>query len=310
MPSPLVLAVDFGGTKVEAALVDAEGRVVAGSRHRRPTGHDATSAQLEESVAGAVRAAYDSRPEGAELLGVGIGSAGPLDVHRGLISPFNVPAWRDYPMVELVERTVPGLPVTLRIDGVAIALAEHWVGAAQGYASVLGMIVSTGVGGGFLLGGRAAPSPTGNGGHIGHVEVAGFTDPCVCGGAGCLEAIASGPNTVAWARTQGFAGTTGEDLAAAHAAGDPVALAAVERSGTALGLAIGSAAALLDLDVVAVGGGFSRVSPVLFDHARAAVARRVNAPYVTRVKLVPSGLSDEGPLIGAAALVHRAELVA
>ena len=197
----------------------------------------------------------------------------------------------------------------MRIDGLCIALAEYWVGAGAGSSNMLGMIVSTGIGGGIVLGGRAVPSPTGNAGHIGHVEVGGFDDACACGGRGCLEAVASGPRTVAWARTQGFTGETGEELALAHAAGDPIALAAVERAGTAIGHAVASSANLLDLDVVAIGGGFSRVSPALFDHARAAVAQRTAFPFVTRVAIVPSGLSDEGPLIGAAALVHRPELL-
>jgi glucokinase len=172
------------------------------------------------------------------------------------------------------------------------------------------MIVSTGVGGGLVLGGRAAPNPTGNGGHIGHVEVGGFDDVCACGGRGCLEAVASGPRTVAWARTQGFTGETGEALALAHAAGDPIAIAAVARAGGAIGHAIASATNLLDLDVVAIGGGFSRVSPALFEHAREALTERTAFPFVARVAVVPSGLSDEGPLIGAAALVHRPELLA
>ncbi|WP_279433480.1 ROK family protein [Agromyces protaetiae] len=118
-----------------------------------------------------------------------------------------------------------------------------------------------------------------------------------------------GPQTVAWARTQGFTGETGEDLAKAHAEGDPVAVAAVARAGTAIGRAIASATNLVDLDVVAIGGGFSRVSPALFEHARTALDERTAFDFVRRVQIVPSGLSDEGPLIGAAALVHRADLV-
>ena len=221
-----------------------------------------------------------------------------------------MPAWRDHPLAASVSAVVPDAPVTLRIDGLCIALAEHWVGAGQGVSNLLGMVVSTGVGGGLVLGGRAASSPTGNGGHIGHVEVGGFDDPCACGGRGCLEAVASGPRTVAWARTQGFTGETGEELAVAHVAGDPIAVAAVARAGDAIGHAIASATSLLDLDVVAIGGGFSRVSPALFDHARAALAERLAFPFVSRVEIVPSGLSDEGPLIGAAALVHRPEFLA
>lgn len=310
MHRALALAVDFGGTKVEAAVVDDQGRLLRGSRHRRPTGAGATSAALTTAVREVVETTLASLPDGSPLAGVGIGAAGPVDAARGLVSPLNVPAWRDHPLAASVAALVPDTPVTLRIDGLCIALAEHWIGAGQGTSNLLGMVVSTGVGGGLVLGGRAAPSPTGNAGHIGHVEVGGFDDPCACGGSGCLEAVASGPRTVAWARSQGFTGSTGEDLAHAHASGDPIAVAAVARAGGALGHAIASAANLLDLDLVAIGGGFSRVSPMLFEHARAAVADRTDFPFVARVRIVPSGLSDEGPLIGAAALVHRPELLA
>lgn len=305
----LALAVDLGGTKVEAALVDDRGVLLAGSRHRRPTGADATSAGLEAAVHEVVDAARAAVPAGVPLRGIGIGAAGPIDVDGALVSPLNVPAWRDFPLGASVAGRSPDLPVTLRIDGLCITLAEHWVGAGRGVDNLLGMVVSTGVGGGLVLGGRAVPSPTGNAGHVGHIEVGGFDDPCPCGGSGCLEAVASGPRTVAWARARGFTGETGEDLAMAHAAGDRVALEAVHRAGTAIGRAVASAANLLDLDVVAIGGGFSRVAPALFEHARAALAERAGFPFVTRVRIVPSGLSDEGPLIGAAALVHRPELL-
>ncbi|WP_431280125.1 ROK family protein [Leifsonia poae] len=87
MPTPLAIAVDFGGTKVEAALVDSDGRLVEGSRHRRPTGRTATIPELEASVGGVVRDAIASLPDGAELVGLGIGCAGPIDRIRGLVSP-------------------------------------------------------------------------------------------------------------------------------------------------------------------------------------------------------------------------------
>jgi glucokinase len=119
--------------------------------------------------------------------------------------------------------------------------------------------------------------------------------------------VASGPRTTAWAREQGWTGATGEDLAASHAAGDPIAIAAVERAGRAIGQAIASATALVDLDLVAIGGGFSHVSPALFDHVRAAIAARAPFPFVAKVRVVPSGLSGTGPLVGAAALIHRAD---
>jgi glucokinase len=306
------LAVDFGGTKVEAALVDTEGRLVDGSRHRRPTGRNATVPELEESVGGVVRAAAASLPQGGRIVGVGIGSAGPIDRKRGLVSPLNVPHWRDYPMRDYVAGVTDELGldarVTLEMDGVAITMAEHWVGAAQGVDNVMGMVISTGIGGGLIVDGRVITGPTGNAGHIGHVEVGDIKGEDTFGSPYALEAMASGPHTVAWARREGFTGTTGEELAAAYAAGDPIAREAIARTGRAVGHAIASATALLDLELVAIGGGFSHATPDLFDHMRGVIEHHY-FPFVRKVRIVPSALSSEGPLIGAAALIHRAQLL-
>ena len=307
---PFALAVDLGGTKVEAALVSADGALVPGSRSRRPTGRTATSDQLAAAVTEVVRETHDLLPPGAELAGVGIGAAGPIEVAAGRVSPLNLPAWRGYPMRALVAELVPDVPVTLRMDGLCITLAEHWVGAARGVDDVMGMIVSTGIGGGLVLAGQTVAGPTGNAGHIGHVEVAGFTDRCACGGTGCVEAVASGPHSVAWAQRQGWSGSTGEELGASFAAGDVIAVAAVRRAGHAIGHAIASATALVDLDLVAIGGGFSHVAPELFDYIREPIAERAEFGFVTKVRVVPSALSGDGPLIGAGALVHRSHQVA
>jgi glucokinase len=309
MSDGLALAIDLGGTKVEAGLVRSDGSIVPGTRFRQPTGPQRDSDELAASVDTVVREVLAALPADERLRGVGIGSAGPIVVREGAVSPLNLRVWRGYPLRAQVQALVPDVPVTLRMDGLCITLAEHWVGAAQGVGNVMGMIVSTGVGGGLILGGRTVAGPTGNAGHIGHIEVAGFDDPCPCGGHGCLEAVASGPHTVAWARTQGFGGTTGEELAAAYAAGDTAAIAAVRRSGLAIGRAIASATALVDLEVVAIGGGFSHVTPDLFDFIREPIAERREFDYIRKVRVVPSGLSGDGPLIGAAALIHRAELV-
>ena len=310
MTQNFALAVDLGGTKVEAALVNPSGEVLSSSRFRAPTGAERSSGELAASVDEVIAKVLAAVPSGANLIGAGIGSAGPVNEADGRVSPLNLAVWRDYPLRDQVAAALPNIPVSLRMDGLCIALAEHWVGAGRGYDNVMGMIVSTGIGGGLILHGNTVSGPTGNAGHIGHIEVAGFDDPCHCGGIGCVEAIASGPKTVAWARRQGWIGNSGEELGASYRSGDPIAAAAIERSGRAIGQAIASATSLVDLEIVAIGGGFSQVTPDLFDHMRAAVARRKEFAFVTKVKIVPSGLSSDGPLIGAAALVHRAELVA
>lgn len=309
LSTALALAVDVGGTKTEAALVDAAGSVLPGTRFRAPTGGASDSDALAAAVSTVVHDALGARPPGSDVLGVGIGSAGPVAEAEGLVSPLNLPAWREFALADLVGRAAPGIPVTLRSDGLCITLAEHWVGAGRDCANLLGMVVSTGIGGGLILHGNTVSGPTGNAGHIGHIEVGGFDEPCKCGGTGCVEAVASGPRSVAWARANGWTGSSGEDLARSYLEADPIAIAAVERAGTAIGQAIASAVALVDVEIVAIGGGFSRVSPDLFVHIRASIDRRLQFGFVRKVVVVPSELSDDGPLVGAGALVHRSSMV-
>jgi len=303
----LVLAIDFGGTKVEGALVDAGGHLLGASRHRRPTGRDASSDELAAAVVDVARHALAAKPSGAPLLGAGIGSAGPIDHVEGTVSPVNVPAWRGFPLRDLVRSVmseqVTNARVLLATDGLACSLAEHWVGAGRGVANMMGMVVSTGVGGGLILGGRPLRGATGNAGHIGHIEVSALHEESAFGQPRTLEDVASGPHSVAWARQQGWTGTTGEDLARDYERGDEVARAAITRAGTAIGQAIASAAALLDLELVVVGGGFSEATPDLFRFIRETVASH-DFEFVRKVRVVPSSLSGAGPLIGAAALVH------
>lgn len=301
------LAIDIGGTKVEVALIDPNGIILSASRFRAPTGRTSSSEQLADSVRTVVRQSAAALPEGAELLGVGVGSAGPISVASGQVSPLNLPAWRDYDVRTLIEEVLPGHTVSLRGDGNCIALAEHWVGAAQGVKYFMGMVVSTGVGGGLILDNRLVDGPTGNGGHIGHIEVGGEESVCACGGTGCVEAVASGPKTVEWAQAHGWTGTTGEELAADYAAGNHVAVSAVRRSARAVGHGIASATALVDLELVAIGGGFSHVAGDYIDLVAEAITDRAPFPFITKVRVVASALSGDGPLIGAASLVHHPE---
>ncbi|HWH97423.1 MAG TPA: ROK family protein, partial [Pseudolysinimonas sp.] len=253
-----------------------------------------SAAELDAAVTEAVRGALGS----STVTAVGIGSAGPVDSMRGLVSPLNVPAWRDHPLRDLVAGLVPSARVVLAVDGLAITLAEARFGAGKGSANVMGMVISTGVGGGLVLDGRGISGASGNAGHIGHLQVSGFDDPCACGRSGCLEAVASGPNSVRWARAHGWEGSTGEELAASA---DPRARAAIERSARAVGLAIASASALVDLDIVAIGGGFSRSAPDYLDLVRSAAGE--GFPFVRATRILPAGLGDEAPVVGAAALV-------
>lgn len=299
-----VLAVDLGGTKVAAALVTEDGTVVESTRRRVPTGPEASTAQLEAAIAGVVRDALAAAPD-VTVTGVGLAAAGPVDETAGTTSPINLEALHGFPVRELVAEAAGGLPVEFRRDGVAIVLGEHWLGAARGHDHALAMVVSTGIGGGFVVGGRALG---GNSGHIGQVELSGFTGSESLGRTTMLESVASGPHTVDWARTQGFTGTTGEELGAAYRSGDTVAIDAVRRCAAAVGQGIGSAIALVPVTVVALGGGFTQVADDFVPMVQRAVAEHP-LPYVAAAKVVPAGLGGNAPLVGAAALVYRRDLL-
>lgn len=295
------LAVDVGGTKMEAALVSELGAVVDGSRSRQPTGREATFASLDSGVAAVVSHALAALPSDAELVGAGAGSAGPIERAAGAIVPVNMPLARGFGLADSVRASASaalGREVTtvLGHDGGALALAESWLGATQGAGASLSIVVSTGVGGGFVVNGAYIPGATGNAGHLGQVRREGGLT---------LEEIASGPASAAWAQGQGWHGATGEDLARDSAAGVEIARAAIVRSATAVGEALADAATLVDLDVVAIGGGFSRVSDDYIDLVQAALTASAAHEYSRRTRVVRSGLGDEGPLIGAAALVLR-----
>lgn len=298
MGTELVLAVDIGGTKFETAVIDRAGTIVPGTRQRHLTGRglgrDDIVATLRTSVARSISAAP------GPVVAAGIGSAGPVDLPAGTVSPHNLPLLHGLPVRDIVEDAA-GVPATLRLDGTCIALAENWLGTTRGSRVSMSVVVSTGVGGGIIVDGRPFSGMTGNAGHIGqiHVHVGASTTRVE---ESTLEAAASGPAAVRWARGRGWQGSQGEDLARDVAAGDAMAEAATRRSAELLGQAIGSVTTLLDLEVVAIGGGFSRVRPDYIDIVRTAAHTSVLFPYAARLRVCASGLAGEGPLLGAAVL--------
>lgn len=296
----LTLALDIGGTKIAAALVDRDGVLV--HRQQLPTPH-----ADREQVWGTVDALVDSAlaaAGGRPLRGVGAGCAGPIDTVAGTVSPLNITAWQRFPLVDrLAGRT--GLPVRLAGDVVCLAMGEHWRGAGRGSQFLLGMVVSTGIGGGLVQGGVPYLGRTGNAGHIGHVVVEPDGPRCACGGQGCVEAVASGPHLARWAHEHGWDAPPDADakaLAEAARRGDPVAVQAFTRGANAIAVAIASAAAVCDLDLVIVGGGVANAGEVLFGPLRAALPRYAGLSFLRSLRVVPAELGGDAGLVGAAAL--------
>lgn len=305
-----VLAIDIGGTKLAAGLVEPGGRLGASGQTATPSRLDAE--QLWRTVESLVhRILADGRTGAAALAGVGCGCGGPMEWPAGRVSPLNIPAWRGFPLQERLLQLFPGVPVRVHNDAICMAAGEHWRGAGRGRSCMLGMVVSTGVGGGLILDGKLANGATGNAGHIGHVVVDPAGPPCVCGGRGCLEAIARGPALAAWAQGEGWrpgqVQVTARELASDAAQGHPVGQAAMRRAGRALGIAIASATHLCDLEVVAVGGGLAQAGSLLFDPLEEALRSHLGLDYALGVRVVPAELGQSAGLIGAAALVFAGD---
>ncbi|BBY80054.1 ROK family protein [Mycolicibacterium pulveris] len=297
------LAIDIGGTKIAVGLVDDDGTLVHKLKSPTPDGDAETVWAAVEALIGEALAAA-----GGRVRGVGIGCSGPIDMTTGTVSPINIVEWQRFPLADRVAAVVDA-PVRLRGDGLCMALGERWRGAGRAARFMLGMVVSTGVGGGLVLDGAPYGGRTGNAGHVGHVVVDPDGAPCSCGGRGCVETIAAGPRMAQWARTQGWDAPVDADakeLADAATAGDAVALRAFRRGATAVAAMIASVAAVCDLDLVVIGGGVAKSGVLLFDPVREALASYAGLDFLHGLRVLPAELGSEAGLIGAAALVISA----
>ena len=299
------LAIDVGGTKLAAARVRADGSVQV--RARRPT-PDTTEA---ENIWQALVSLISDVTGGDEPDRVGVGCGGPMRWPDGEVSPLNIPAWRGFPLRRRLEERYPRALVRVHNDAVAMAVGEHWRGAGRGSAHFLGVVVSTGVGGGLVLDNHVVNGRSGNAGHVGHVVVDAAGPPCACGGTGCLEAIARGPAIVAWAQQQGWQpgnGTaSGVALAESAREGNAIATAAFDRAGQALGIALASVVATLDLDTVAIGGGLANAGELLSTPTKAAFNRHARLDFSRRCRITLAELAGDAGLVGAAAFVLEPE---
>jgi len=310
-----VLAVDVGGTKLAVAVVDGTGKVVRAARAPTPSGPRADAETLWDALDRLVTSLLTGSPPEDGLDGVGIGCGGPMTWPDGEVSPLNIPGWRGFPLRARMAERFPDLPVRLHNDAVCMAVGEHWRGSGRNRRDMLGMVVSTGIGGGLVLDGRLVDGAAGNAGHIGHVVVEPDGPLCSCGGYGCLEAVASAPNLVRWALDNGWSGParpgadgpTGHELVDDARRGHPVALRALRRAGGAIGIGIASASHLLDLETVAIGGGLSQAGPLLFEPLEESLRRHLTLSFARGVQVVPAALGQDAGLVGAAGLVLAGE---
>ena len=314
-----VVGVDLGGTKILAGVVGPDHAILG--RSKRPTPAEAGGPAILAAIISCVdQALAEAGVRRDEILGIGIGSPGPIDHATGSI-PFsanlNVRNWALGPDL---SRAI-GRPVLLQNDVRAGSYGEFRLGAGRGHRNVLSAFVGTGIGGCLILDGKIFEGATGNAGEIGHVIVKADGPKCGCGRRGCLEALSSrtaiarrigkavrnGVETVLASKVDKKSGRIKSgDLAAALAAGDLVAVAEVHRAAHFLGLALGGLVNLLGPDIIVLGGGvIEAVGPIFLHQVREAALGQILIDPGETIKIEQAALGDDSGILGAALLARE-----
>jgi len=275
------LAIDVGSAKLAAGVVGEDGEVLVRDRISTP------ARDVWPALARLVSRMQASAP--TQPVGCGIGCSGPANPFDGTVSPLHIPSLVGFDLAAQVE-ALTGLPSVVDNDAKAVALAEGWCGAAVGVSDFVAISMGAGVGGGIVSGGRLLDGHRGNAGHFGHIVVEPDGRPCVCGGKGCVEAYCSG-------------------TAIEEETGRPPQRApqgVVDRTGILIGRALASLGAICDLKMAVVGGSVALgFGEPFFVALRTELEQRANLSFLRGFSVVPAGLGQLAPLVGAAALVRR-----
>lgn len=305
MPMDVALAVDVGGTRTRAALVNAEGRVM--HRQSLATPADQGAEAVVAAIASACRAVM---AESGAIPGLKLGlcAPGPIDAKRGVaLATPTIRGFTNFPLRQAVEDAL-GLSVTIENDGPCAALGEWACGAGQGSGNFVYVTISTGIGGGIVSEGRLLRGRLGLAGHIGHIPIKSEGGAiCFCGQKGCWEAEASGSALQVKARAAGFEGLS--DAFARAATGDERGHAFADQAACDIALGLAAVIHVLSPERIVIGGGVGNALPVLGPMLRRYVDQRVLPPF-RGAAILPSALGDDSGLAGAAQLVLRPECAA
>jgi len=314
-----IIGVDLGGTNVVVGAMPVDGSREIGMR-TLPTRADMGAAGVADRIAAMIEnVILDVRRQtGAErddILGVGIGSPGPLDRERGIVIITPNLGWRNYPLRDEVANRV-NLRATLDNDANCATLGEWWCGAAKGGRNVVGLTIGTGIGGGLILDGRLYHGASDAAGEIGHTSIDSTGRRCKCGNYGCLEAYCGGPAIADRAREaieseespilmslvdNDPSRITAHIVYEAAKQGDLVAREVVRDTARFLGAGLSNLINIFNPDTVVLAGGVTQAGDALFTPLRAEIKRRAFKPAVEACRIVPGSLPVSAGVVGAVA---------
>lgn len=316
-----IVGLDIGGTNMVVGLVPFQGgkpRGLGSSRTRPERGGedvvDRAVAMVKDAVAEVL-----GGDGGGEVLGVGIGSPGPVNRKTGRVLESPNLGFTDFPIRDLISRAV-GYPATLDNDANCATFGEWWQGAGRGARTLVGLTLGTGIGGGLILDGEIHHGASDVAAEFGHMTIDTTGRKCKCGNYGCLEAYASGPNIAARAVEGLQAGTVSVltelvegDLESITAAtvydavvlGDAFADEVMKETAKVLGVGIANLLNVLNPDAVVIAGGVTRAGDHLFEPLRKEVRRRAFRSAVDACRIMPAALPETAGVIGAAGVFKK-----
>lgn len=311
LSSDLTIGVDLGGTNTRAGLVTADGEIVGRGRRKTPV-DDGANAVVKAIADCAREAAGDGGVPLKEVVGIGVGSPGPLDPNEGvIISPENLQCMHGVPLRAQLKANL-GRPVRVDNDANMAAYGEQWLGAGRDVGHFLCVTLGTGVGGGWVSDGQLMHGFNGNAAEVGHVTVDSEGPRCICNNYGCLELYASATAMVRRTRERIDADrpetrlsdvqTTREIFEAAEQ-GDDFAKAMFEETGIFLGIGLVTLVNVTNVEMIALAGGLAEARDLIFEPTRRTFMDRGTVGVREHVKIVPAALGDDAGLLGAARLV-------
>ncbi len=317
--NPLVLGVDLGGSKILAAVVSIEGEVLSSDRRTTPAAKGPEA--VIRAMLGSMKCAIDQAAiKATELEAICIGAPGLSNPETGIVftSP-HLPGWKDVPLRESIEGKM-GVKTLLINDANAAALGEMYFGAARGARNFIYVTISTGIGGGIVIGGEIYAGSLGTAGEVGHMTIDAKGPKCDCGNTGCWETLASGTALAREAkqRIANGAKTSILDYAkgdadkvsaeAVHKAarqGDALAKELIVQTGYYIGVGLASLINIFNPELIIIGGGMSNMGDMLLEPAYKAARERAYGVAFDSVRFARPALGENSGVIGTAAYALR-----
>ncbi len=314
-----VLAIDIGGTKIIAAIISDEGRLMA-REYCLTLADEGPQAVINRIFSTIDRLLGLRNIDLSQLHSISIACAGAIDFDRGIVtlSP-SLPGWQDIPLRDIVKEKY-GVNTFLLNDASAAVLSEHRFGAGRGVNNLIYITVSTGIGSGIMINGQLYSGASGGAGEIGHTTIDVNGPRCSCGNIGCLEMFASGTAMAREAIRRIKAGErsslikitkgkieniTAEEVSLAAQGGDSLALEVILQAATYLGVGLVNLVNVFNPEMIIVGGGMSKMGDLLLNPARQVVKERAYPLLAQAVRIVLAELGDNAEVLGAAIFARQ-----